>query len=89
MSERLVNYSSSTDFNVSTSITSDPTTISAYLQKTQRGSLIQSFGCLIAADEKTFGVLTYSDNALELLNLAPHVVPNIEQREALAFGTDI
>ncbi|GMH32069.1 hypothetical protein Nepgr_033913 [Nepenthes gracilis] len=79
-SERLVDYSSSTAFNVSASITSDPATVSAYLQKTQRGSLIQPFGCLISADEKTFGVLAYSENARELLDLAAHVVPNIEQQ---------
>ncbi|KAL6975497.1 hypothetical protein U1Q18_024293 [Sarracenia purpurea var. burkii] len=62
---------------------------SSYLQKMHRGSLIQSFGCLIAVYEQDFTVLAYSENAPEMLDLAPHAVPSIGQKEALMFGTDI
>ncbi|XP_022758917.1 phytochrome C-like isoform X2 [Durio zibethinus] len=55
----------------------------------QRGSLIQPFGCLIAVDEQTFTVLAYSENASEMLDLAPHAVPSIEQQEALTIGSDV
>jgi phytochrome A len=89
-SERLFDYSTSIDFNASTSTANLPSsTVSAYLQRMQRGSLIQPFGCLIAIDEQTFTVLAYSENAPEMLDLAPHAVPNIEQKEALTFGTDV
>uniref|UniRef100_A0A1D1YEP2 Phytochrome n=1 Tax=Anthurium amnicola TaxID=1678845 RepID=A0A1D1YEP2_9ARAE len=62
--------------------------VSAYLQRMQRGNLVQPFGCMIAVEEETFGVIAYSENAPEMLDLAPHAVPSIEQREALAIGTD-
>lgn len=90
-SERgLFDYSTSVDFNISSSTSNVPSsTISAYLQKMQRGSQIQPFGCLIAFDEQHFSVLAYSENAREMLELAPHAVPSIEQKEALCFGADI
>ncbi|GAB2285184.1 hypothetical protein Dimus_019635 [Dionaea muscipula] len=92
-SDRHFDYSSCIDFNVSPSTTSSvPTSaVSAYLQKMQRGSLVQSFGCLIAVDEKSLGVLAYSDNVHEMLELAPHSVPtmDMEQQERLSFGTDV
>ncbi|PQQ20752.1 hypothetical protein Pyn_26348 [Prunus yedoensis var. nudiflora] len=55
----------------------------------QRGRLIQPFGCIIAVDEQNLTVLAYSENAPEMLDLAPHAVPNIEQQEALTFGVDV
>ncbi|CAH1450145.1 unnamed protein product [Lactuca virosa] len=89
-SERQFDYSTSIDVNASTSTSNVPSsTVSAYLQKMQRGSQIQPFGCMIAVDEQTLSVLAYSENALEMLDLAPHAVPNIEQQEALTFGTDV
>lgn len=89
-SKRLFDYSTSIDFNISNSTSNVPSsTVSAYLQKMQRGSLIQPFGCLIAVDEQNFTVLAYSENAPELLDLAPHAVPNIEQQEALTYGSDV
>lgn len=89
-SERVFDYSNSIDFNISSSTSNIPSsTVSAYLQKVQRGKLIQPFGCMIAVDEQSFTVLAYSENAPEMLDLAPHAVPNIEQQEALTFGTDV
>ncbi|KAL3502553.1 hypothetical protein ACH5RR_037002 [Cinchona calisaya] len=86
--ERQFDYSSSV--NISGSTSNVPSSaVSAYLQKMQRGSLIQPFGCMIAVDEEKFTVLAYSENAPEMLDLAPHAVPNIEQKEALTFGTDV
>ncbi|KAG2719579.1 hypothetical protein I3760_03G272100 [Carya illinoinensis] len=89
-SERFFDYSTSIDVNISSSTSNVPSsTVSAYLQRMQRGSFIQPFGCLIAVDEQNFTVLAYSENAPEMLDLAPHAVPSIEQQEALAFGTDV
>ncbi|XP_044493457.1 phytochrome C [Mangifera indica] len=89
-SERVFDYSTSIDFNLSSSTSKVPSsTVSAYLQKVQRGRLIQPFGCMIAVDEQNFTVIAYSENAPEMLDLAPHAVPNIEQLEALTFGTDV
>lgn len=62
--------------------------VSAYLQRMQRGNLIQPFGCVIAVENQTFAVIAFSENAPEMLDLAPHAVPSIEQREALSIGTD-
>ncbi|KAI0497680.1 hypothetical protein KFK09_020913 [Dendrobium nobile] len=62
--------------------------VSAYLQRMQRGQCIQPFGCMVAIDDHTFMIIAYSENAPELLDLAPHAVPNIEQREALTIGMD-
>ncbi|XP_010906221.1 phytochrome C [Elaeis guineensis] len=64
-------------------------TVSAYLQQMQRGKFIQPFGCLLAIDDQTFTIIAYSENALEMLDLTPHAVPSIEQREALTIGTDV
>ncbi|KAJ0500367.1 putative PAS domain, phytochrome, GAF domain, histidine kinase/HSP90-like ATPase [Helianthus annuus] len=89
-SERQFDYSTSIDVNASTSTSNVPSsTVSAYLQKVQRGGQIQPFGCLIAIDDQTLSVLAYSENALEMLDLAPHAVPSIEQQEVLTFGTDV
>nr|AAQ11873.1 phytochrome C [Stellaria longipes] len=89
-SERVFNYTSSVDLNLLASSSDVPSsTVKSYLQKVQRGGLIQSFGCLIAIDEKNFKVIAYSENAPEMLDLTPHTVPNIEQLEALTFGTDV
>ncbi|XVF81433.1 hypothetical protein PTKIN_Ptkin15bG0154500 [Pterospermum kingtungense] len=89
-SKRQFDYSTSIDFNVSSSTGNVPSsTVSAYLQKMQRGSLIQPFGCLIAVDEQNFTVIAYSENAPEMLDLSPHAVPSLEQQEALTFGIDV
>ncbi|CAH2068765.1 unnamed protein product [Thlaspi arvense] len=86
----LFDYSTSIDFNISSSTSNVPSsTVSAYLQKMQRGSLIQPFGCMIAVEEQNFAILAYSENAPEMLDLAPHAVPSIEQKEALTFGMDV
>ncbi|XP_075668454.1 phytochrome C [Castanea sativa] len=88
--KRFFDYSTSIDFNLSCSTSNVPSsTVSAYLQKMQRGSLIQPFGCMIAVDDENFSVLAYSENAPEMLDLAPHAVPSIEQQEALTVGTDV
>ncbi|XP_057955504.1 phytochrome C [Malania oleifera] len=90
-SEQLFDYSTSVNLNVSVSSASDvpSPTVSAYLQSMQRGTYIQPFGCMIVVDEQKFSVLAFSENAHEMLELAPHAVPSIEQQEALTFGTDI
>ncbi|XWS12423.1 hypothetical protein CRYUN_Cryun37aG0088000 [Craigia yunnanensis] len=41
--------------------------ITAYLSRIQRGSLIQPFGCMIAIEEPTFRIISYSENCFELL----------------------
>nr|UWU45288.1 phytochrome C [Magnolia sieboldii] len=88
-SEQLFDYSASIDVNISSADSNvSSLTVSAYLQRMQRGKLIQPFGCMIAVEEHTFSVLAYSENAPEMLDLAPHAVPSIEQQEALTIGTD-
>uniref|UniRef100_A0A9I9DU54 Phytochrome n=1 Tax=Cucumis melo TaxID=3656 RepID=A0A9I9DU54_CUCME len=89
-SERFFDYSASVDFNAACSTSNiHASTVQSYLQNIQRGSLVQPFGCMIAVDGENLSVLAYSENAPEMLDLAPHAVPNIEQQEALTFGTDV
>lgn len=66
-----------------------PSAVSAYLQRMQRGKHIQPFGCMLAIEDDTFIIIAYSENAPEMLDLASHAVPSIEQREALTIGTDV
>lgn len=63
--------------------------VTAYLQRMQRGSLIQPFGCLLAVEEHSFRVLAYSENAPEMLDLLPQVVPIVERCEPLGIGMDL
>nr|WFD60896.1 phytochrome B [Brandisia swinglei] len=63
--------------------------ITAYLSKMQRGGRIQPFGCTIAANDSSFRVIAYSENARELLALMPQSVPSLEEPEILTVGTDV
>ncbi|PSS04878.1 Phytochrome E like [Actinidia chinensis var. chinensis] len=61
-------------FNYSKSVTHAPKVvpeeqITAYLSKIQRGGLIQSFGCMLAIEEPTFKIISYSENCFDLLGL--------------------
>lgn len=63
-------------------------TVTTYLQQIQRGKLLQSFGCMLAVDEKTFKVIAYSENAPEMLTVSPHAVPIAGEQDALRIGID-
>ncbi|CAI9779723.1 unnamed protein product [Fraxinus pennsylvanica] len=63
--------------------------IATYLSKIQRGGHIQPFGCMIAVDESNFRVISYSENAREMLGLTPQSVPSLEKPEILTIGTDV
>ncbi|KAG7548137.1 Histidine kinase/HSP90-like ATPase superfamily [Arabidopsis suecica] len=90
-SERLFDYSASINLNKPSSSSCEipSSAVSTYLQKIQRGMLIQPFGCLIVVDEKNLKVIAFSENTQEMLGLTPHTVPSMEQREALSIGTDV
>lgn len=65
---------SGTSFNYTKSVMSAPKLASeeqmtAYLSRIQRGGLIQPFGCLLAIEEPTFKILSYSENCFDLLGL--------------------
>nr|AHZ63977.1 phytochrome [Huperzia lucidula] len=69
--------------------TSIPTSeVTAYLQRMQRGGLIQPLGCMVAMEERSFRVFAYSENAPEMLDLMPQAVPSLGQHQLLAIGTD-
>ncbi|KAI5060361.1 hypothetical protein GOP47_0024781 [Adiantum capillus-veneris] len=63
--------------------------VTAYLQRMQRGGLVQQFGCLIAVEEETFRVLAYSANAPEMLDVATQAVPTMGQYSRLCIGADV
>lgn len=61
-------------FNYSRSVTNAPKKvpeeqITAYLSKIQRGGLIQSFGCMLAIEEPTFKIISYSENCFGFMGL--------------------
>ncbi|CAN6289657.1 unnamed protein product [Urochloa humidicola] len=72
-------------FDYSQSLRAPPTPsseqqIAAYLSRIQRGGHIQPFGCTLAvADDSSFRLLAFSENAADLLDLSPHhSVPSLD-----------
>nr|AEA40447.1 phytochrome A [Amblyopyrum muticum] len=61
----------------------------AYLQHIQRGKRLQSFGCLLALDEKSFNVVAFSENAPEMLTAVSHAVPGVVDPPRLDMGTNV
>ncbi|XP_026445166.1 phytochrome B-like isoform X1 [Papaver somniferum] len=66
----------------------DEQQINTYLSRVQRGRHLQPFGCMIAAQESTFRVIAYSENASEMLDIMPQSV-HILDTESLIVGTDV
>jgi phytochrome B len=85
-------------FNYSQSLRAPPTPsseqqIAAYLSRIQRGGHIQPFGCTIAvADDSSFRLLAFSENAADLLDLSPHhSVPSLDSSAvppSVSLGSD-
>nr|AHZ64002.1 phytochrome [Planotaenium ohtanii] len=63
-------------------------TVSAYLQRMQRGGIIQHFGCLLALEESSFKVIAYSANAPEMLDVIVQAVPSVGEKAVLDIGVD-
>ncbi|KAK1401964.1 Phytochrome [Heracleum sosnowskyi] len=61
----------------------------AYLHQIQKGKFIQSFGCLLAVDEKSFKIMAYSENAPEMLTMVNHAVPTVGEHPVLEIETDV
>lgn len=61
--------------------------ITAYLTKIQRGGQIQPFGCLLAIEEPTFRIISYSENCFQLLGLTSDTQLESKQLKGL-IGTD-
>ncbi|VAI06413.1 unnamed protein product [Triticum turgidum subsp. durum] len=85
-------------FDYSQSLLAPPTPsseqqIAAYLSRIQRGGHIQPFGCTLAvADDSSFRLLAFSENAADLLDLSPHhSVPSLDSSAApppVSLGAD-
>lgn len=81
-------YSKSVHASKSTGESVPAQAVTAYLQRMQRGGLIQTFGCMLAVEESSFRVLAYSENAPEMLDLMLQAVPSVGQQDVLGIGTD-
>nr|AHZ63939.1 phytochrome [Osmunda regalis] len=81
-------YTRSIDASRSTSESVPAQAVTAYLQRMQRGGLIQPFGCMLAVEEGSFRVIAFSENAPEMLDLMPQAVPSVGMQELLGIGTD-
>ncbi|XXG61662.1 hypothetical protein AAC387_Pa05g0214 [Persea americana] len=62
--------------------------MTAYLSRIQRGGLIQSFGCMIAIEQKTFKIIAYSENSIELMGLSPPTSPSPQTQFMGLLGVD-
>jgi phytochrome B len=81
-------YSKSVHASKSTGESVPAQAVTAYLQRMQRGGLVQTFGCMLTVEESSFRVIAYSENAPEMLDLTPQAaVPSVEQ-DVLGIGTD-
>nr|AHZ63990.1 phytochrome [Anomodon rostratus] len=82
-------YSKSVHASKSTGETVPAQAVTAYLQRMQRGGLVQTFGCMLAVEKSSFRVVAYSENAPEMLDLMPQAVPSVgQQLDVLSIGTD-
>ncbi|KAI5080573.1 hypothetical protein GOP47_0003756 [Adiantum capillus-veneris] len=89
--EQSDNTGSSFDYTRSLNATSESIpaqAVTAYLQRMQRGGLIQPFGCMLAIEEGSFRIVAFSENAPEMLDLLPQAVPSVGVREILGIGAD-
>ncbi|XP_076906207.1 phytochrome E-like [Bidens hawaiensis] len=74
LSEFEQSVGSGKSFNYTTLLTNAPTAVpgqemTAYLSKIQRGGFVQPFGCMIAVQEPTFRIISYSENCFSMLGL--------------------
>ncbi|KAF6142742.1 hypothetical protein GIB67_018453 [Kingdonia uniflora] len=67
----------------------DEVSTMVYLQKMQKGKEIQSFGRLVAVDEKTSKITAYSENAPEMLTKVTDGKYSDGEHPVLRMGTDI
>ncbi|KAG0623386.1 hypothetical protein M758_3G170800 [Ceratodon purpureus] len=82
-------YSKSVHASKSTGESVPAQAVTAYLQRMQRGGLVQTFGCMLTVEESSFRVVAYSENAPEMLDLMPQAaVPSVGQQDVLGIGTD-
>eukprot|EP00250_Pteridium_aquilinum_P009655 c18832_g1_i2 orf=529-3873(+) len=63
--------------------------VTAYLQRMQRGGLIQQFGCMLTVEEESFRIVAYSENAPEMLDIAIQAVPTVGQYCRLNIGVGL
>lgn len=82
-------YSKSVHASKSTEESVPAQAVTAYLQRMQRGGLVQTFGCVLTVEETSFRVIAYSENAPEMLDLVPQAaVPSVGQQDILGIATD-
>ncbi|EFJ07927.1 hypothetical protein SELMODRAFT_161430 [Selaginella moellendorffii] len=83
-------YTKSVNATKSTGESIPAQAVTAYLQRMQRGGLVQPFGCMLAVEEGSFRVIAFSDNAGEMLDLMPQSVPSLGagQQDLLGIGSD-
>ncbi|PON41747.1 Phytochrome A/B/C/D/E [Parasponia andersonii] len=62
--------------------------ITAYLARMQRGGLIQPFGCMLAIEEPTFRIISYSENCFDMLGLDSLVSQFESKQENGLIGID-
>lgn len=80
-------------FNYSKSVLEAPVSvpeeqITAYLSKIQRGGLVQPFGCLLAIEESSFKIISFSENCFELLGLNDDQFGSAQGKKGL-IGVDM
>ncbi|KAL8192237.1 hypothetical protein R6Q57_027904 [Mikania cordata] len=74
LSEFELSFESGKSFDYSNLLAQAPEPVAeqkmtAYLSKLQRGGFIQPFGCMLAFEEPTFSIISYSENCSSMLSL--------------------
>ncbi|XP_024964039.1 phytochrome E-like isoform X2 [Cynara cardunculus var. scolymus] len=74
LSEFEQSVGSGKSFNYSTLLKHEPKAVdeqkmTAYLERIQRGGFVQPFGCMIAIEEPTFRIISFSENCFSMLSL--------------------
>ncbi|GBG91371.1 hypothetical protein CBR_g52258 [Chara braunii] len=82
-------YSKSVSASKATADSVPTEVMTAYLQRMQRGGVVQAFGCVLGVDEGSFTIIAYSENAPEMLDTMSQYVPTMgEQTGLLRLGMD-
>ncbi|KAI3800698.1 hypothetical protein L1987_28792 [Smallanthus sonchifolius] len=94
LSEFEQSVESGKSFNYPSLVTQAPEAVAeremtAYLSKMQRGGFVQPFGCMIAVEEPTFRIISFSENCFRMLSLNLDNPDDLdEHKKKSLLGTD-
>ncbi|KAJ9565701.1 hypothetical protein OSB04_001667 [Centaurea solstitialis] len=96
LSEFEQSVGSGKSFNYTALLKNEPKAVpeqemTAYLERIQRGGFVQPFGCMVAIEEPTFKIISFSENCFSMLSLnpdSPDDLNNPNKRRRSLIGVD-